>query len=89
MPSLPAPLATWACENQRRAQLGRKSERIDDAQLALALEDLVVAAATLQAAAEAAGAVTKRTPKPRKIVSTEIRMPCARGSRLSSIRTAR
>ena len=50
----------------RRAHFGRKSERIDDNQLALALEDLEVAAATLQAAAvKAAGAQTKRAPKPR------------------------
>ena len=51
----------------RRAHFGRKSERIDDAQLALALEDLETAAAKLQAeATKAAGiAQTKRTPKPR------------------------
>ena len=51
----------------RRAHFGRKSERIDDNQLALALEELEVAAATLQAAAvKAAGtAQTKRPPKPR------------------------
>jgi transposase len=50
----------------RRAHFGRKSERIDDNQLALALEDLEIAAATLQAAAvKAASAQTKRTPKPR------------------------
>ena len=51
----------------RRAHFGRKSERIDDAQLALALEDLETAAAKLQAeAAKAAGtAQPKRTPKPR------------------------
>jgi transposase len=50
----------------RRAQFGRKSERINDNQLALALEDLEIAAATLQAAAaKAAGTQTKRTPKPR------------------------
>ena len=51
----------------RRAHFGRKSERIDDAQFALALEDLETAAAILQAAAAKAAGTTqpKRTPKPR------------------------
>ena len=51
----------------RRAHFGRKSERINDAQLALALEDLETAAAMVQAAAAKAAttAETKRTPKPR------------------------
>ena len=50
----------------RRAHFGRKSERIDDAQLALALEDLETAVAVLQAAAaKAPGVATKRPPKPR------------------------
>jgi transposase len=44
----------------RRAHFGRKSERVNDAQLALALDDLETAAAKVEAEAETADPVLKR-----------------------------
>lgn len=59
----------------RRAHFGRKSERIDDAQLTFALEELEVAAAKVEAEAEKAGpdpAKKAERAKKRRASRTEI-----------------